>query len=324
VKPVVNGTTAALTRAAPYPLRLRSYLAERFPLAGHGLLIASYYSSNQFLAEVLTRPGEPLRYDRSSLLGAATLLLFFFHLRVFDEHKDFAGDSRHHPDRVLQRGIVTLPDLRRLGGAAIVLEAVLAGAAGPAAFVAWLAAFTFSLLMLEEFFAGAWLGRRLLLYAASHMLVMPLLAVMVFAFATGRHFWGAPGWFWLYSLVGFFVSFNWEISRKIRAPEEERAGVPTYTRLFGTYGAAWAVLAVRLVDTALVMLVARHLGLGAWFYWALVALYAVCLVGFLDYRLRTRPESARRMEWYAGMYIVAFDLLLAVELVRLHGLEVAW
>jgi 4-hydroxybenzoate polyprenyltransferase len=178
--------------------------------------------------------------------------------------------------------------------------------------------------MLEEFFAGAWLGRRLLLYAASHMLVMPLLAVMVFAFATGRHFWGAPGWFWLYSLVGFFVSFNWEISRKIRAPEEERAGVPTYPRLFGTYGAAWAVLAVRLVDTALVMLVARHLGLGAWFYWALVALYAVCLVGFLDYRLRTRPESARRMEWYAGMYIVAFDLLLAVELVRLHGLEVAW
>jgi len=47
-------------------------------------------------------------------------------------------------------------------------------------------------------------------------------------------------------------------------------------------------------------------------------------VGFADYRWRTRPGSARRMEWYAGMYIVAFDLLLAVELVRLHGLEVAW
>jgi len=316
--------SAPLTRDSPYPARLRAYLGERFPLAGHGLLIASYYSSNQFLAEVLTRPLEPLRYDRTTLLGAATLLLFFFHLRVFDEHKDFAEDRVHHPERVLQRGILTLADLRRLGAAAIALEAVLAAAAGRAAFLAWLAAFAFSLLMLREFFAGAWLKRRLLLYAASHMLVMPLLAAMVFSFATGRLFWRAPGWFWLYSFVGFFVSFNWEISRKIRSPEEERDGVLTYTRLLGTYGAAWAVLAVRLVDTALVMGVARHLGLGAWFYWALLALYSVCLVGFADYRWRTRPGSARRMEWYAGMYIVAFDLLLAVELVRLHGLEVAW
>lgn len=320
----MSATAAGLTRDSPYRARLRAYLAERFPLLGHGLLIASYYSSNQFLAEVLTRPGQPVRYDRSTLLGALTLFLFFFHLRVFDEHKDYAEDRRNHPERVLQRGLLTLHHLRRLGAGAIILGGALAAAAGGAAIVAWLACLTFSLLMLREFFAGAWLRRRLLVYAATHMLIMPLLAGMIFSFATGRYPWQAPGWFWLYSFVGFFVSFNWEISRKIRAPEEERDGVQTYTRLLGTYGAAWAVLAVRLVDTGLVMAVAWHLGLGSWFYWALIALYAVCLVGFLDYRLRTSPASARRMESYAGLYIVAFDLLLAVELVRLHGLEVRW
>ena len=42
--------TSELTHDAPFGRRLRAYLAERFPLIGHGVLIVSYYSSNQFLA----------------------------------------------------------------------------------------------------------------------------------------------------------------------------------------------------------------------------------------------------------------------------------
>lgn len=313
--------SAPLTPSSPFHRRLRAYLAERFPLLAYGVLIVSYYSSNRFLALALTRPGEPMYYAPSSLLGAATLLLFFFHLRVFDEHKDYAEDVVHHPERVLSRGLVTLGQLRRLGIAAIVLEAALSAAAGPAAFAAWLAAFAFSLLMLKEFFVAHWLRRRFLLYATLHMLVMPLLAALVFSFTTGRWPWQAPGWFWVYAFVGFFVTFNWEVSRKIRAPEEEREGVTTYTRIFGTYGAAWVVLGIRAVDTLLVALVGWHLDLPAWFYAALVALYAVCLVGFLDFRLRTTPKTARRMEQYAGMYVIAFDLILAVALAHRSGIE---
>src|SRR6185295_4956489 len=47
---LIRAMEAALTREAPYPRRLSAYLSERFPLLGHGLLIAAYYSSNQFLA----------------------------------------------------------------------------------------------------------------------------------------------------------------------------------------------------------------------------------------------------------------------------------
>lgn len=305
---------------APFHRRFHAYLSERFPLAGHGLLIVSYYSSNQFLARTLLEPGEPMHYDASSLLGAGTLFLFFFHLRVFDEHKDYAEDARHHPERVLQRGLVTLGHLKVLGALAIAGELVLAALAGPAALVAWGVAFGFSLLMLVEFFAGSWLRRRFLLYAGTHLLVMPVLALMVFSFATGRWPWEAPGWFFLYAWVGFFVTLNWEISRKIRAPEDEIEGLDTYSRVFGTYGAAYAVLAVRVVDTALVALVGWHLGLSPWFYTALVILFVVCAWGVVDYRRRTGPETARRLEIYAGMYIVAFDLILAVEIVHQVGL----
>ncbi|MEM8961336.1 MAG: UbiA family prenyltransferase [Acidobacteriota bacterium] len=315
--------SATLTLEAPFGTRLAAYLRERFPLIGHGILIVSYFSSNQFLAEVLTAPDRPVAYGLYSVLGAVALFCFFFHLRVFDEHKDYADDCRHHPHRVLQRGLVTLGDLRRLGIVAIVVGAVAALLAGWAAFVAWLIAFLFSLLMLREFFVGPWLKKRFLLYAISHMLLLPLLALMIFSFTTGQPPWQAPGWFWLYAFVGFFVSFNWEVSRKIRAPEQEIDGLDSYTKRFGVHGAAWVVLGIRVVDTALVMLVGWHLQLSPFFYLALILLFLVCLVGFVQYRLDTNPRTAKRMETYAGLYIIAFDLILAVELIRRQGLEIA-
>lgn len=301
--------------------RLRAYLAERFPVLGHGVLILSFYSSNQFLAHALDTPGEPMQYDFGSLCGYLTLLCFFLHLRVFDDHKDYAADCRYFPDRVLQRGIVTLGELKLLGGAAIALEFGLAALCGPGPLIAVAAAFVFSLLMLKEFFVSNWLKQRFLVYASVHMLIMPLLALVVFSFATRRFLWEAPGWYWLYSFVGFFVAFNWEVSRKIRSPEEEIEGVDTYTQLFGTYGAAYLVLAIRLIDTGLVTLVGVHLGLSAWFFVLLALLFLVCMVGFFQFRFRTSPATARRMELYAGIYVFAFDLALAVELVRSHGIE---
>jgi 4-hydroxybenzoate polyprenyltransferase len=315
-------TTApvALTRESPFARRFSAYLAERFPLLGHGVLIAAYYSSNQFLARTLTRPGEPMRYDLSTLLGALTLFFFFFHLRVFDEHKDYAEDLVHYPRRVLQSGVMTLRDLKILGGVAIAAEIVLSLLRGPMAFVAWLAAFLFSFLMLKEFFVRGWLKRHFLVYAVTHLLVMPFLSLMVFSFATGRWPWQAPGWFLVYAWVGFFVTFNWEVSRKIRAPEDEIEGVETYTRVFGTYGAAWIVLLIRVIDTGLVALVGWHLGLSPWFYAALVALFLICLTGFFQYRFHTNRKTAKRMETYAGLYIIAFDLILAVEIARKWGI----
>ena len=308
-----------LSQTDPFARRLRAYLDERFPLMGNVLLIISYYSSNQFLAHALTHPGDPMSYSLRSLGGAVMLLCMFFHLRVFDEHKDYEEDCRHYPHRVLQSGLITLRDLRRLGFAAIAIELNLAVLLGWPVVVAAALAIGFSVLMLKEFFVGGWLRRHFLVYAISHMLIMPLFALVVLSVATGRYPWQAPPWFALYAFVGFFVTFNWEVSRKIRSPDQEIDGVDSYTKVFGTYGAAYVVLLIRVIDTGLVALVGHHLGVAKWFYAALVLLFAVCLTGFLQYRFHTNAKTAKRMEIYAGAYIVAFDLILAIELIRLNG-----
>jgi len=314
-------SSCALSAADPLWRRLWAYLQERFNPLSNMLLIVSYYSSNQFLAQLLTHPGRPVSYSPRSLAGAIVVLCMFLHLRVFDEHKDYEDDCRHYPGRVLQRGLVTLRHLKFLGAAALGVELALGLLLGPAALTAVLIAIAFSALMLKEFFCRAWLKRHFLLYATSHMLIMPLFALVVYSVTTGRYPWQAPFWFLFYAFVGFFVTFNWEVSRKIRAPRDEIAGVDSYTRVFGTYGAAYVVLLIRLADTAMVVLVGRAIGAAPWFYAALAALFGVCLVGFFDYRFRTSTRTAKRMEVYAGMYIVAFDLILAAQIVGMQGVK---
>ena len=53
----------------------------------------------------------------------------------------------------------------------------------------------------------------------------------------------------------------------------------------------------------------------------LIALFCVCLVGFMQYRFNTNPKTAQRMETYAGMYIVAFDITLAIAIADMYGLD---
>lgn len=314
-------SSASVGRNDPFHRRFALYVSERFPPLAHGILIVSYYSSNAFLARTLTDRHGAMHFDVATLAGIVAIFCFFFHLRVFDEHKDFEEDSRYYPHRVLQRGVITLRELRFVGIGAIITEAAISAWRGTPPLIGWMIAFGFSLLMLKEFFVREWLKRHFLAYALSHMTLMPLLSLFVFSFATQRYPWEAPPIFWMYSLVGFFVTLNWEVSRKIRAPEQEIEGVDSYTKIFGTYGAAYLVLLIRVIDTALVASVGFALGFGRWFYAALVVLYLVCLAGFFHFRFRTSPRSAKMMEVYAGVYMIVFDILVAVEILRLRGVE---
>lgn len=310
-----------LSKDAPFPRRFLAYLNERFPPIGHIVLIISYYSSNQFLAQAITSPGQPVHFSFWSTLGSLSVLCGFFYLRVFDEHKDYKEDRVNHPDRLLSRGIITLRELKIAGGVAIAVQLGLSAIRGPAALLGSLAVLSFAFLMLKEFFVGEWLRRHFLVYALSHMLIMPLYALQIFSFTTGEMPFAAPGWYIVYAFVGFFVTLNWEISRKIRAPEDEREGVESYSKIFGPYGAACAVLVVRILDTLLVAAVGYTLGLPWHFFLLLVALYLVSLYGFLQFRLHPSATTARALEKYAGLYIVAFDLVLALELAITFGLR---
>ena len=160
-----------------------------------------------------------------------------------DEHKDYAADAAAYPDRCLSRGVVTLPLLFRLGVVAVVLEAVLAVSLSIEAAVAWGVCLIFTLLMRFEFGVGAWLSRRLLLYAITHNPIVALLAFFLWTVAGGAH----DRLMVLYIGVVSVGSLAFEIGRKIRLPDEEIGGVDSYSSVLGKGMADRLLAGLRLV-----------------------------------------------------------------------------
>lgn len=308
-----------LTPDSPFGARLRAYTQERFPLFSHICMVIIYFLANQFLAQILGRPNEPLQIGWFTLLGTIFLFCVFFHLRVFDEHKDYVDDCKHYPDRILSRGLITLTHLKILAIIAIVIEFVCAWVSGWSAIVAVTVAIFFSWVMLHEFFVKTWLKRHFIIYAISHMLIMPLLTATIFSFTMRRPFWEAPWLFWAYAAADFFAFANWEISRKIKLPEDEIDGVESYSKTFGMYKAAFVVLVLRILNTVLAWIVGIYLNLGSFYYIGLIVLFLITCFGLLQFRLNTTRKSAKRLEAYGGAYIILFYLVLAIELYRIYG-----
>ncbi|MDZ7620207.1 MAG: hypothetical protein U1E05_24670 [Patescibacteria group bacterium] len=313
---------AALTPESPFHKRLKAYLDERFPLPSHLSMVVIYFLANQFLAQVLGDPGAPLRIGWFTPVGMLFLFCIFFHLRVFDEHKDYSLDVVHYPNRILSRGLITLGHLKVLGGAAIVVEVACALLSGWPAVVAVGVTLAFSWVMLHEFFVARWLRAHFILYAMAHMLIMPLMTATIFSFTMQRPFWEAPWLFWAYAAADFFAFANWEISRKIRMPEDEIDGVDSYSGHLGMFTAGYVAMALRVLNTGLAWLVGIYLELGVFYYAGLIVIFVVSLFGLVHFRLRPTRRTAKNLEAYGGGYIILFYFVLAAELFRIHGLVI--
>lgn len=212
---------------APWPLRLAGWTNERFPPVVYTLLVGLFWGAAVLVARGLTAEGA------LAPQAAVVVWLVFLHLRVFDEHKDFDKDVVAYPDRVLSRGVVTLPLLARVGVAAVVVEGLLAGTLGAWALCAWLATFLFSVAMRYEFGVGRWLNEHIVAYAVTHNPIVAGLALFLYA-ATGARWEWAYLWFVAVASLG---SLAFEVGRKTRRVDEEHAGVPSYTTELGQVGA---------------------------------------------------------------------------------------
>jgi hypothetical protein len=217
VAPIPEETDASALR------RLGWWLRERFPPVVYTVLVVLYAVSANAVARGLGGDG------RAAPAAAIVVWLAFLHLRIFDEHKDFAADRVNHPERVLSRGLVTLPMLARVGLIAVIGEAAIAAMLGRRALLAWAAVLGFSLAMRFEFGVGGWLRHHLVAYAITHNPIVGLLAL--FLYAASQAPW-SDGYLWYVALVSV-ASLGFEIGRKTRRPDEEQPGVETYTSALG-------------------------------------------------------------------------------------------
>lgn len=296
----------------PFAARLWTYQAERFPVFRHGALIAAFGASAVCLSALL-RGGDGA--DLYAILVAVLVLFgFFFQLRVADEHKDFEDDAKYRPERAVPRGLVTLGELRIVAAVVAVVQVALSISLDGRLLALLMLVWAWMALMTKEFFVPKWLKARPIAYMVSHMAVMPLIDL----YATGAD-WvpenvdpkSSPGLiaFLGLSLVNGVVI---EIARKCWAPEQEREGVETYSKLWKPQTAGLSVAAAMFVGLVLSAYVHvesdAHIGF-------LVALMLATFYGMwaaIVYATGPTPGASKGLETASGVFVLANYLLLGV------------
>ena len=303
----------------PLPRRFWAYLRERYDPAQfvpfHLLLVAAV--GGVVRARFGVAPSA--EHWAAHLPLAGILLLFYFVLRVFDEHKDWDADRIAYPERMLSRGFVTHRHLRVAAWAAVGGMFVLVLPFGVAMLAGVVVLLAYALLMLREFFVGTWLHRHLVLYGLSHNLVVFLsvhLVALGFGLAAGlgAATLGDPA-IHLAALAinGFVLSI--EVARKIRLPEEERPEVDTYSKVLGVRASALLVPAIQVLSVGVLMLTPVPLGPVRTGALALAVLVAALVVAvFLRHltawgvRGLVHPASASALLAFLVLASLAFGL----------------
>lgn len=296
-------------RDLPALRRFVIYLDERFPPLAHGLLIAAFAGA-AVCYSALERGNAQVSWA-GFVVAFIVLLLFFFQLRIADEHKDLADDTRYRPERPVPRGLITLKALRRMALAAAALQLASAVALHVPLTGVLLACWVWMALMGLEFGAPRWLRAHPVLYLLSHMVVMPLFAL--FAVAAERLPPAASlasAGVVAFAALSFANGVALEVARKCAAPNAEREGVETYSALWGPR-AAGAVAAVAIALAVALALVAAALADIAGLYAGAIAL-AGLVAATVASRYATRPHgrAARLIEPAAGLFVLACYLLL--------------
>ncbi|MBT9558942.1 MAG: hypothetical protein IV100_23120 [Myxococcales bacterium] len=292
----------------------RAYLAERFPVGAYLVLVGAMVAATLSAASWATHA--PVAFWPVLPLGIASVLLGFFVLRVFDEHKDWDRDRIAHPDRVLSRGLITLPTLARAGLVAAAVSVLSAFAMGLHAGLWMVAALGFSVLMRYEFFASEWLRDHIVVYAITHNPVVALLMMVPLAGAAGGSPIGDSGvltWLGLASVS----SLGFEVGRKLRAPENEKPMQDTYTQSLGISRAVALTLVIHAGSAVLALLLLKS----PWTQGAAVALMAWAVATALGFQRSPTPKRAKGVELGATLLALGLYILVVVDAGLRFGLS---
>ena len=313
----------AVTHESPLLARIGAWSLERYPPPITVINILVYFTVAG-VAKLLVGDGT-VDFDMTrDLLGALAFSCFPLMIRVFDEHKDYEEDVHNHPDRILQQGIITLGHLKVVGAIAIGLQLgislYLDGGFGLIT-IAWLIVMGWSLLMAKEFFVGEWLEKRLFLYAFSHQLVSPMASYWIVCMAQAKSL--EPGVFpvddiWPITFLLMASGFAIEVSRKFKAPSQERETVDSYTKALGIGGAVTTALIFLFAETVLTYLILGQVygDAGVSIVWTagVVLPFVGAVPLYLKFKSNPTEDMPKKIEGMSGVVMLLMHIYILVAL----------
>ncbi len=211
----------------PLLIRLWVFQSERAPL--YGVLIMALVTNGV----IYNFAHSPLR----NYLTAVTIVgLYLLQIRTADEKKDFEHDNKFHPNRPVQRGVVTLGELAVVNKISIALQLLLfASFLDKRIMLLGLMSQGYAVLTKKEFFVREWIRKHFYIYYITHYMQLVILFYGMTQIIQPQ---GINPWiFVMFFMTGIITT---ELGRKMY-PAEEDTTDDTYSAQLGHKGSAFTI-----------------------------------------------------------------------------------
>ncbi len=288
-------------------IRLNIYFKEMYPLIPRLALGFVVFGEIYFIL-LLNNSVTEFSLGLQEIIGAFTIFSFLLWLRIADDFKDYEHDKRLFAHRPLASGRVKKSDLKYFVIVLITLTTIL-NFLFMNNFLFFLLLYIYGSLMAIWFFQKHKIQKSLPLALVTHNPVQLILNIYVISFTIIKYnlpVFSVFNVLLLFTL--YFPALIWEISRKIRAPQQEDEYV-TYSKLFGYKKAVNFILILTWVDIATNIMLVWQLNKIS----IVLLLVNTCYITYLFFTYKKNPlkfKLVAKVEQYT--YIQEIIMLLTI------------
>ena len=317
-----------------YIKNFKIYLNERFPLGKNSFFVLIFTLSGYIYTSLLYNSKIMYLFTNGVKIGIfqykiialfIIIFMFFLQLRITDEFKDYEEDLKYRAYRPVQRGVITLKVLGKIGIATVIIQIMLAHVIDPEIIYFMIFVWIYMFLMAKEFFIKKWLTKRILIYALSHVVIMVFITLViveatqyivpknifdVFILQRYRHnidFALIP----LFAL-NYLNGIVLEIGRKTRRADEEEHGVQTYSKLWGRKKAVIILSLLFIIEYFLVILGLTHTYKEYFFFGGLTLLVILIVSIYFMVKFLKKDLSGKIVETVSGLWIIFSSMSLGL------------
>jgi 4-hydroxybenzoate polyprenyltransferase len=293
----------------PFIRRLFIYQKERFPLLGHGLLVAAF-SFSAISYSRICRGAEGFVSWEVFFVGIFTTVSLFLLVRIFDEFKDREEDALYRKYLPVPRGLISLKELKIVAITTTILQLLLNLLFFPKMLLIYFLIIIYLCLMGKEFFVSEWLKKHQFWYVTSHMFIIPFIDI----YASGLDWFladvKAPVGLIFFFAVSYMNGIVLEIGRKIKPPGSEEEGVNSYTKMLGVNIAPLIWIVVLFATFFLAVIAAQYAGYGKEGLLVLSILFICCSLSAILFLTNKTSKTAKGIELSSAFWTIAMYLSL--------------
>lgn len=308
------------------------YTDERFPVVKNSIFVLIFvFSAYIFSGLVFTGglAGMEIPLVKGYTVAGIFIIVFliFFQLRISDEFKDYEEDLKYRSYRPVQRGVISLEELRNIGIVTVIIQLTLSFIINFKMIFLLVAVWIYMFLMAKEFFVKEWLKSRMVLYALSHVVIMVLIAfIPVYGMLNDfnkssilvSHGNGNPSIFfewklWSFYLISYLNGIVLEIGRKTRREDEEEFGVETYSKMWGKKKACYILSGLYMAEYILVLSgLFQLLDKDMFFISASILTLILLITIYFTVTFFKRNLSGKIVETFSGIWIISSYIMSGI------------